>query len=182
MRKLLRVSVAASATALLLLTGCGSDGGSSGGGTGKHKGDSHGSDSDAGGGTGGSDAGGATPAPGSAEGAWQATVGGKALVLTIAGNQAATIGQGSCAGTYQAGAISLKCADGSTDRAQGKAELGAGGDTLTVSWTAAGEDTFRRVDPGTLPEGLPSGLPTELPSGLPTELPSDLPTGDVTTQ
>ncbi|MFE7673652.1 hypothetical protein ACFU5N_15725 [Streptomyces albidoflavus] len=174
MRKLVRISVAASAAALLLLTGCGSDGDSSGGGTGKHKGGSHGSDSDGDGdgGTGGS--GGASSAPGSADGAWHATVEGTSLFLTITGNQAATIGKGSCAGTYQAQTLSLKCADGSTDRTSGKAELSGDGDSLTVSWEASGEETFRRVDPGTLPQELPTDLPTELPSGLPT--------GDVTTQ
>ncbi|MEU3387572.1 hypothetical protein [Streptomyces albidoflavus] len=171
MRKSVRISVAASAAALLLLTGCGSDS-DSGGGTGRHTGGSHGSDSDGDGATGGS--GGASPAPGSADGAWHATVDGTSLFLTITGNQAATIGQGSCAGTYQARTLSLKCADGSTDRTDGKAELSGDGDTLTVSWEASGEETFRRVDPGTLPQ--------ELPTGLPTELPSDLPTGDVTTQ
>ncbi|MEU7377356.1 hypothetical protein [Streptomyces albidoflavus] len=172
MRKLVRISVAASAAALLLLTGCGADGDSSGGGTGKHKGGSHGSDSDGDGGTGGS--GGASSAPGSADGAWHATVDGKSLFLTITGNQAATIGQGSCAGTYQAQMLSLKCADGSTDRTYGKAELSGDGDSLTVSWEASDKETFRRVDPGTLPQELPTDLPTELPSGVPT--------GDVTTQ
>ncbi|MFI8909506.1 hypothetical protein ACWEJQ_27180 [Streptomyces albidoflavus] len=174
MRKLVRISVAASAAALLLLTGCGADGDSSGGGTGKHKGGSHGSDSDGDGGTGGSGSGGASSAPGSADGAWHATVDGKSLFLTITGNQAATIGQGSCAGTYQAQMLSLKCADGSTDRTYGKAELSGDGDSLTVSWEASDKETFRRVDPGTLPEELPTDLPTELPSGVPT--------GDVTTQ
>lgn len=174
MRKLVRISVAASAAALLLLTGCGSDGDSSGGGTGKHKGGSHGSDSDGDGGTGGSGSGGASAAPGSADGAWHATADGTSLFLTITGNQAATIGKGSCAGTYQARVISLKCADGSTDRTYGKAELSGDGDSLTVSWEASGEETFRRVDPGTLPQELPTDLPTELPSGLPT--------GDVTPQ
>ncbi|MET7511560.1 hypothetical protein [Streptomyces albidoflavus] len=174
MRKLVRISVAASAAALLLLTGCGADGDSSGGGTGKHKGGSHGSDSDSDGGTGGSGSGGASSAPGSADGAWHATVDGKSLFLTITGNQAATIGQGSCAGTYQAQMLSLKCADGSTDRTYGKAELSGDGDSLTVSWEASDKETFRRVDPGTLPQELPTDLPTELPSGVPT--------GDVTTQ
>ncbi|KLJ03857.1 hypothetical protein [Streptomyces sp. KE1] len=174
MRKLVRLSVAASAAALLLLTGCGGDSDSSGGGTGKHKGGSHGSDSDGDGGTGGSGSGGASSAPGSADGAWHATVEGTSLFLTITGNQAATLGKGSCAGTYQAQTLSLKCADGSTDRTSGKAELSGDGDSLTVSWEASGEETFRRVDPGTLPQ--------ELPTDLPTELPSDLPTGDVTTQ
>ncbi|MFF8708232.1 hypothetical protein C0Q98_17900 [Streptomyces albidoflavus] len=172
MRKLVRISVAASAAALLLLTGCGSDSDSSGGGTGKHKGGSHGSDAVGDGGTGGS--GGASSAPGSAEGAWHATVDGASLFLTITGNQAATIGKGSCAGTYQAQKLSLKCADGSTDRTSGKAELSGDGDSLTVSWEGSGEESFRRVDPGTLPQELPTDLPTELPSGVPT--------GDVTTQ
>ncbi|CAM5370506.1 MULTISPECIES: hypothetical protein [Streptomyces] len=171
MWKPLRISAAASAAALLLLTGCGSDGDSSGSGTGKHKGGGHGSDAgdDDQGGTGGESA-----APGSADGAWQATVDGRSYFLTITRDQAATIGEATCAGTFQDQALALKCADGSTDRARGKAELGADGKTLTVSWEGAGEDTFARVDPGELPTDLPSSLPTELPSGLPT--------GEVTTR
>ncbi|MFJ4713232.1 hypothetical protein [Streptomyces sp. NPDC088785] len=104
---------------------------------------------------------------GSAEdavGIWSATTDGQAVVLVIGGRQASlSTGDGHlCTGTVTGTGertLTLKCADGNTDRTAGTVESNDGS-TMRVSWKAGARDTFKRSTNGKLPTGLPSGVPT----------------------
>ncbi|MEB8343405.1 hypothetical protein [Streptomyces endophyticus] len=99
-----------------------------------------------------------------AEGIWKASTGGKPVVLVVGAKQAAlTTADGHlCTGTL-AGAgkptLTLRCADGNTDRTKGAVESNDGS-TMRVSWDAGQKDTFKKSKDGELPTDLPSGLPT----------------------
>jgi hypothetical protein len=56
--------------------------------------------------------------------------------------------------------LTLKCADGNSDRNMGQVKS-VDATTLKVSWEGFGDDTFRKTDNGKLPSGFPTmGLPT----------------------
>ncbi|MYW70310.1 hypothetical protein GTY65_40620 [Streptomyces sp. SID8379] len=115
------------------------------------------------------------------DGIWSATTDGRPVVLVIASQQASlSTGDGHlCTGTVSGASrktLSLRCADGNTDRTMGTIRSSSG-TTMRVSWDAGANDTFKKSTDGNLPGGLPTGLPSGLPSDLPTDLPSDLPTG-----
>ncbi|MGW5973709.1 hypothetical protein [Streptomyces sp. NPDC055186] len=116
----------------------------------------------------GSDAGGAeaTGVPtDELEGSWFTTVGGKAVALMFTGDRAALFAMGGtmCSGTARkdtgASTISLKCADGRTDRTSGTIDL-VSGSTLKVTWESPlGTETFTKAEGGRLPQGLPTAGP-----------------------
>ncbi|MFJ8956224.1 hypothetical protein ACIRL3_34355 [Streptomyces sp. NPDC102384] len=99
-----------------------------------------------------------------AEGIWKATTGGKPVVLVVGAKQAAlTTADGHlCTGTLAGSGkptLTLRCADGDTDRTKGTVESNDGS-TMRVSWDAGQNDTFKKSKDGELPTSLPSGLPT----------------------
>ncbi|MHB9753058.1 hypothetical protein ACYBSK_01565 [Streptomyces sp. BYX5S] len=99
-----------------------------------------------------------------AQGIWSATSDGKPVVLVVGDKQAAlTTGDGHlCTGTLTGAdkpALTLKCADGNTDRTAGSVESNDGS-TMRVSWKTGEQDTFKKTKGGELPTALPSGLPT----------------------
>ncbi|MFD7295654.1 hypothetical protein ACFV9W_20400 [Streptomyces sp. NPDC059897] len=99
-----------------------------------------------------------------AEGVWKASGGGKPVVLVVGAKQAAlTTADGHlCTGTLAGDGkptLTLRCADGNTDRTKGAVESNDGG-TMRVSWDGGTKDTFKKAKDGELPTGLPSGLPT----------------------
>ncbi|WP_327670791.1 MULTISPECIES: hypothetical protein [unclassified Streptomyces] len=99
-----------------------------------------------------------------AEGIWKATTGGKPVVLVVGAKQAAlTTADGHlCTGTLAGSGkptLTLRCADGNTDRTKGTVESNDGS-TMRVSWDAGQNDTFKKSKDGELPTSLPSGLPT----------------------
>jgi hypothetical protein len=159
--------------AALAVTGCSSDDGD--GGKEKDKASDGGSSSSAspGGGSpsGSAGADGSAGSAGSAkdtEGIWSATTGGQAVVLVVGGQQASlSTGDGHlCTGTVSGTgkpALSLKCADGNTDRTAGTVRSNDG-TTMKVSWGAGADDTFTKAADGKLPSGLPTGLPSGLPT------------------
>ncbi|MCX5387933.1 hypothetical protein [Streptomyces sp. NBC_00083] len=106
-----------------------------------------------------------TPATSSdLQGSWTATSGGKTVTMAVAGKGVALLTPHVCSGTAtESGGmtmLTLKCADGNTERTQGMATIK--GDTLDVAWQGAGTDSFTRGKAGSLPTGsLPTaGLPT----------------------
>ncbi|MDH2411918.1 hypothetical protein ACG5V6_27040 [Streptomyces chitinivorans] len=115
-------------------------------------------------------------ATGGVNGTWSAEGGGKAMVLSVSGDQAALLGETTCTGTADTDAdpvtFTLKCTDGSTDRTKGTVES-VKGESLTVAWESGTTDTFTKVE---VPE-VSTEIPEigDLPSGLPSDL--DLPTG-----
>ncbi|MFG2498645.1 hypothetical protein ACGFSB_10625 [Streptomyces sp. NPDC048441] len=154
-------AAAAGLVAALVLTGCSSDGddggdggkdkstaGSSAGSDGSGTPDEGGSDSDSG------------AKDGSSDGSWVTTADGSPLALVIAGKQATLLGENVlCSGTAGGDAIQLKCVKGGSDRTEGKVES-VNSTSMTVSWTGAGTDQFKKTEGGKLPEGLPTaGLP-----------------------
>ncbi|MFJ9128409.1 hypothetical protein ACIRJS_30335 [Streptomyces sp. NPDC102340] len=99
-----------------------------------------------------------------AEGIWKATTGGKPVVLVVGAKQAAlTTADGHlCTGALAGSGkptLTLRCADGDTDRTKGTVESNDGS-TMRVSWDAGQNDTFKKSKDGELPTSLPSGLPT----------------------
>ncbi|WP_020122598.1 hypothetical protein [Streptomyces canus] len=97
-------------------------------------------------------------ASGKVAGSWLATTGGKAVALLVNGDQAGLFATGGtvCSGTASADSIRLKCADGSTDRADGTV-VSVDKTKLKVRWSGGiGTETYTRAEGG----GLPSGLPT----------------------
>ncbi|MEV8527583.1 hypothetical protein AB0451_26090 [Streptomyces sp. NPDC052000] len=150
---------AAGLSVALVLTGCGSSGKKSDPATKSPAASSAPSAPDGGG----------TPAKSAdLQGSWTATSGGKTVTMVIANKTAALLSPHVCSGTAAEGAgmtmITLKCADGNTERTQGMATIK--GDSLEVKWEGSGTDTFTRGKTASLPSGLPTaGLPT---AGLPT--------------
>ncbi|MDQ0941692.1 hypothetical protein [Streptomyces sp. V1I1] len=153
MHKRVRTSVvAAGLVAALALTGCSSGDNDSG----KDKTSAKPTE------TGGGDGDGAA-ASGSIEGAWAGVTDGKTVALSVSGKIAAVVADGHvCTGQvtdHGKPMLSLKCADGNTDRTMGSIESNDG-TTLVVSWDAGAKDTLTKTDPGKLPTGLPTGIPT----------------------
>ncbi|MFI9586554.1 hypothetical protein ACIHCQ_33060 [Streptomyces sp. NPDC052236] len=147
--KRVRMSVAAAGlVAALALTGCGSDGDDSA-----------------------SDKASATPAGSGAEtgsasieGAWSGkTSDGKSIDLAVTGTKVVLLADGhACTGEVADHGklmLSLKCADGNTDRTMGTIESSTD-KSLVISWDAGAKDTLSKSAAGALPPGLPSGLPT----------------------
>ncbi|MGW6359345.1 hypothetical protein ACWFR5_30260 [Streptomyces sp. NPDC055092] len=165
MLKRVRIGAAAAGVAAaLVITGCSSDSGDGGDG-GKSKETPQASDSaSAGADTGGSDSGsGSGGKSGSLQGSWVTTSQGKSVALLVSGKKVALVGEHVCSGTAgdEMGMqmLTLKCADGNTDRNMGQVKS-VGATTLKVSWEGFGDDTFRKTDDGKLPSGFPTiGLP-----------------------
>ncbi|GAA1234923.1 MULTISPECIES: hypothetical protein [Streptomyces] len=156
------VAAAAGVAAALVITGCSSDSGDGGDG-GKSKETPQASTStgaDTGGSGSGSGSGGKS---GSLQGSWVTTSQGKSIALLISGKKVALVGEHVCSGTAgdEMGMqmLTLKCADGNTDRNMGQVKS-VDATTLKVSWEGFGDDTFRKTDGGKLPSGFPTmGLP-----------------------
>jgi hypothetical protein len=106
-------------------------------------------------------------ATGGVNGTWSVTGDGKALVLSVNGDQAALLGETTCTGTADSGAepvtFALTCTDGSTDRAKGTVKS-VDGRSLTVAWESGTTDTFTKVEVPEVPTGIPEigDLPTDL--------------------
>ncbi|MEU3502810.1 hypothetical protein ABZ726_19315 [Streptomyces hundungensis] len=97
------------------------------------------------------------------QGSWTATTGGKTVTMAVAGKGAALLSPHVCSGQVAENAgmtmLTLKCADGNTERTQGMATVK--GDKLEVRWESGGTDSFTRGKTGSLPTALPTaGLPT----------------------
>jgi hypothetical protein len=141
--------------AALALTGCGSDESDDAGEDGKDTTSSAPSETGSGGD-------GGTKAE-SVEGTWAGLTDGKPVALSITGETAAVLADGhACTGEvadHGKPMLSLKCADGNTERTMGSIESNDG-TTMVVSWDAGKKDTLTKTDPGKIPEGLPTGLPT----------------------
>ncbi|MET7618432.1 hypothetical protein [Streptomyces sp. NPDC005408] len=104
---------------------------------------------------------------GSLDGAWSGVTDGKAVALSVSGKTAAVVADGHvCTGEvadHGKPMLTLKCADGNTDRTMGSIESNDG-TKLVVSWEAGAKDTLTKTDAGKLPKGLPTGLPTGIPT------------------
>lgn len=155
MHKRVRTSVAAAglvAAAALVLAGCGSDGGDD---AGKAKASTAPTNAGGDAGTGGDS--------GNIEGAWAGVTEGKAVSLAVTGTKAVLLADGhACTGEVSdmgKQMLSLKCADGNTDRTMGSIESNDG-KTLVISWGAGAKDTLTKSAAGKLPTGLPTGIPT----------------------
>ncbi|MFF8844788.1 hypothetical protein ACF08N_19060 [Streptomyces sp. NPDC015127] len=158
MHKLVRMSAAAAGlVAALALTGCGSSESDDTG-----KGDKASAAPTESGGTGGGEG-----RPRDVEGTWTGMSDGKPVALSVTQGKAALLADGhACTGEVQdmgKQTLSLKCADGNTDRTMGSVESNDG-TTLVISWDAGKKDTLKKSEDGQLPEGLPTGLPTGVPS------------------
>lgn len=161
MHRLVRSGVAAAGLVVALaLSGCG--GGDSGDDSGKDKGASAPAPSE-------SDAGADESAPetgataDSLEGTWAGMTQGKAIALSVKEGKAALIAdehicQGEVEDMGGEPMLSLKCADGNTDRTMGSIDSNDG-KTLVLSWEGGTKDSLAKTDPGKLPEGLPTGVP-----------------------
>ncbi|NUL05421.1 hypothetical protein HRW07_19715 [Streptomyces lunaelactis] len=152
MHKLVRTSLAAAGlVAALALTGCGSDDGDDAG-----KDSASTAPAEAG-------SGGDAAKGGSIEGAWSGKTDGKTVDLAVTGTKAVLLADGhACTGDVAdmgKQMLTLKCADGNTDRTMGSIESNDG-KTLVISWDAGAKDTLTKSATGTLPTGLPTGLPT----------------------
>ncbi|MFF9350275.1 hypothetical protein [Streptomyces sp. NPDC014734] len=155
--------IATGLVAALVLTGCGGDSGKNDADNGSDAGESgrvpadNGSGGDSGGGSGNDAA--------ALEGAWSGKTDGKTVVLSVASGKAVLVTeQRACTGEVQNTGkvtLSLKCADGDTDRTHGSVESNDGR-TIEISWGAGTKDTLAKTAPGTLPSDLPSlpDLPT----------------------
>ncbi|MEU8678964.1 hypothetical protein [Streptomyces sp. NPDC048560] len=163
--------VAASLVATLALTACGSDGDGDGGrkggpGKGSISGADSGSDSDSGSGSVSGSGPGPAGKPGAGasklEGTWAGLTDGKAVMLSVASGKVALVAeQDVCQGDVKDQGkvlLTLKCADGGTERTTGSVESDDG-TTVVVSWDAGIQDTLTRTDGATPPPGLPT-LPT----------------------
>lgn len=154
--------IAASLVTALALTACGSDGDGDGGGARKGKGSGSGSD-DSGSGSSSGSTSGSTGTPGAGaselEGTWAGLTDGKAVMLSVASGKVALVAeQDVCQGDVKDHGkvmLTLKCADGSTERTMGSVESNDG-TTLVVSWDAGAKDTLTKTDGTSLPTGLPS--------------------------
>ncbi|MEV6165190.1 hypothetical protein AB0L71_25360 [Streptomyces sp. NPDC052052] len=138
------------------LTGCSSAGDRSDSGTGSDAGTPSRTPADD-----GSDGGsGADAAP--LEGGWAGRTDGKTVVLSVASGKAVLVTeQLACTGTVKDSGevtLSLKCADGSTDRTEGTV-VSDDGRNVVVSWKGGMQDILAKTAPGALPSGLPD-LPT----------------------
>ncbi|WTL22749.1 hypothetical protein OG329_16970 [Streptomyces sp. NBC_01506] len=164
MHKLVRTSVAAAGLVVALtLTGCGGgDSGDSGDDSAKDK--SSGAPAPSEPETGGDES---APADGAAadslEGTWAGMTEGKAVALSVKEGKAALIAdEHICQGDVQEMGgepmLSLKCADGNTDRTMGSIDSNDG-KTLVLSWGGGTKDSLAKTDPGALPEGLPTDIP-----------------------
>lgn len=161
MHRLVRSGVAAAGLVVALtLGGCG--GGDSGDDSGKDKGSSAPapSESDAGADESTPDTGGTAD---SLEGTWAGMTQGKAVALSVKEGKAALIAdehicQGEVEDMGGEPMLSLKCADGNTDRTMGSIDSNDG-KTLVLSWEGGTKDSLAKTDPGKLPEGLPTGVP-----------------------
>lgn len=118
-------------------------------------------------GAGGAGSGGSEGKPRDIEGTWTGLSDGKPVALSVQGSNAAIVADGhACTGVVQdmgKQMLSLKCADGNTDRTMGSIESNDG-TTLVISWDAGKKDTLRKSEAGALPDGLPTGMPTGFPS------------------
>ncbi|GAA4781821.1 hypothetical protein GCM10023329_34330 [Streptomyces sanyensis] len=107
--------------------------------------------------------GGADGAAGGIEGTWAGLTDAKPVVLSLTRGKAALLAEGrACTGDVTGSGpwkLALTCSDGSTDRTSGTIRPGEG-TTLVVAWDGGTEDTLRRSEGGSLPEGLPTALPT----------------------
>lgn len=160
MHKIVRTSVvAAGLVVALTLTGCG--GSDSGDDSAKDKGTGTPapSEPDAGGGE-------PTPADGASadglEGTWAGMTQGKAVALSVKEGKAALIAdEHICQGAVEEMGgepmLSLKCADGNTDRTMGSIDSNDG-KTLVLSWEGGAKDSLSRTEPGELPGGLPTDI------------------------
>lgn len=152
MFKPVRIAAAAAGlAAALALTGCGS--GDSGGDEGKTPASP----------TASAEAGGEAQQPEDVEGTWAGVTDSKPVVLSVKNGKAALLADGhACTGAVEdhdgSPMLSLKCADGNTDRTMGAIESNDG-TTLVVSWDAGAKDTLKKSDGATLPDGLPTELP-----------------------
>ncbi|MGD6744738.1 hypothetical protein ACOKM3_23220 [Streptomyces sp. BH106] len=95
-----------------------------------------------------------------AEGVWSTHTGGTPVVLAVGSKQASlSTGEGHlCTGIVDGGGkpeLSLRCADGNTERTAGVIESNDGS-TMRVSWDAGKKDTFKKAKNGTLPSALPT--------------------------
>ncbi|MGW6404040.1 hypothetical protein [Streptomyces sp. NPDC055134] len=162
MLKRVRIGAAAAGVAAaLVITGCSSDSGDGGDGGKSKETPQASATASTGGDTGGSGSGGTS---GSLQGSWVTTSQGKSVALLISGKKVALVGEHVCSGTAgdEMGMqmLTLKCADGNTDRNMGQVKS-VDASTLKVSWEGFGNDTFRKTDNGKLPSGFPTmGLPT----------------------
>lgn len=151
-----RAGAAAAALAAALLTGCSSDSGNGEAGTS--------TPSEAAGeasASGGDKAGAAGVA-----GVWTTkTDNDVPTVLSIAGGNAALLGEQACTGSVtgqQDVTLRLTCPGGDSTRTSGRAVPSENGKTLTVDWGKGVKDTFTKSADGKLPEGLPTELPSSL--------------------
>ncbi|MET9554236.1 hypothetical protein [Streptomyces sp. NPDC006645] len=162
MHRLVRSGVAAAGLVVALtLGGCG--GSDSGDDSGKDKGSSAPapSESEAGDGESTPDSGATAD---SLEGTWAGMTEGKAVALSVKEGKAALIAdEHICQGDVQEMGgepmLSLKCADGNTDRTMGSIDSNDG-KKLVLSWEGGTKDSLAKTDPGKLPGGLPTGVPT----------------------
>ncbi|MFI2372426.1 hypothetical protein [Streptomyces sp. NPDC018833] len=148
-------AAAAGVVAVLALTGCGSSDGDDTGGDKASTAPTASAD------TGGSGTGEGRPRD--VEGTWTGTSDGKPLALSVKQGRAALLADGhACTGEVKdtgTMTLSLKCADGNTDRTLGSVESNDG-TTLVISWDAGKKDTLKKSAAGELPGELPTGLPT----------------------
>ncbi|MFF2326765.1 MULTISPECIES: hypothetical protein [unclassified Streptomyces] len=138
------------------LTGCSGDGEKSGSGADSGAGASSRAPGEGGS---GSDSGADAAA---LEGGWAGKTDGKAVVLSVASGKAILVTeQRACTGVVKDMGevkLTLKCADGDTDRTAGSV-VSNNGRTVVVSWDSGTRDTLAKTAPGALPSGLPD-LPT----------------------
>lgn len=88
------------------------------------------------------------------------------MVLSIAGGNAALLGETACTGNVSTGGgaptVELSCPGGGSERTSGRLALSEDGESLTVDWGKGVQDTFSKSADGKLPEGLPTELPSNL--------------------
>ncbi|GAA1375414.1 hypothetical protein [Streptomyces beijiangensis] len=104
----------------------------------------------------GSSTGGGSGKSADIDGTWVAQTDGKTIALSVSGKIAAIAGEHVCTGTVAdmgKQMLTLKCADGNTDRTMGAVES-ADGKTLVVSWDAGIKDTFTKPGDMKLPSGI----------------------------
>ncbi|MBQ1091622.1 hypothetical protein [Streptomyces sp. B93] len=154
-----RAAVAAAGlAAVLLLGGCGDDGGSDDGTPSPTASATSTNTADTGGGSGG----GTPSASGDLEGSWLATTGGDAVALVVTGDKAGlfatggTVCSGTAGGASGTRTIRLTCTDGNDDRGTGRVDS-VDGTTLKVTWEGGlGTETYTKAEGGRLPTGLPT--------------------------